>query len=159
MPIFPSGPDPDQSDVREMLMPPILWNELQKNSPRKTLHHNANVRAFLSRFVLGGEVDNLYYMKSWRDDVFELRVQMPKRKEALRIFGGFARPDTFIALTSKPRREFGGMNDPNWDKVIEKTMAMWDAFLPGCRRVSSRPFGNCVTANAYDCFNLGGYRC
>ena len=150
VPVLPLSADIDQSDVREMLMPPVLLAELSKNDPKKTRDFNANVRAFLLRFVLGSEVDNNEYMKCWRDDIFELRVQLRKRQESLRIFGGFARADSFIALLSKPRAYFGDGSDPRWDEIVEKTIDRWEALLPNMKRVPARPFSNCVTANCYD---------
>lgn len=150
VPVLPLSPDPDASDVRDLLMPPLLLAELSKSDPRKTRDYNANVRAFLLRFVLGKLIDNQYYMKSWRDDVFELRVQLQKRKEALRIFGAFPKADIFVAIISKPRSYFGDRNDPRWDEIINKTIDRWDALLPGYHRITARPFSNCVTANAYD---------
>jgi hypothetical protein len=150
VPVLPLVADPDQSDIRDMLVPPPLLAELTKNNPKKSLNYNANVRAFLLRFVLGEEIDNDAYMKSWRDDIFELRVQLQKKRESLRIFGGFAKADSFVALLSKPRAYFGGKDDPRWDEIIGKTMAKWDALLPGCHRVTARPFSNCITAHAYD---------
>jgi hypothetical protein len=150
VPVLPLEPDVDQSDIREMLMPPALLAEISKNDPKKTMDYNANVRAFLLRFVLGVEVDNDTYMKSWRDNVFELRVQLRKKKESLRIFGAFAKPDSFVALVSKPRAYFGDGSDPRWDEIIEKTIASWNTLFPACHRVVARPFSNCVTANYYD---------
>lgn len=148
--VLPSEFDPDDSDVREMLMPPHLWKELSKNNPKKTRDYNANVRAFLLRFVCGGGVDNETYMKSWRDDIFELRVQLARKDEALRIFGGFAKEDTFIALIAKPRSYFDGKDDPRWDEIIDRAIIKWNEYLPGKHRVPARPFSNCVSSNAYD---------
>ena len=153
--MLPLVADPDHSDIREMLMPPALLAELSKNDPKKTLEFNANVRAFLLRFVLGKIVDNDTYMKSWRADVFELRVQLKKKKESLRIFGGFAQPDTFVALRSKPRSFFGDKSDPAWDTIINETIARWDALLPGYHRVIARPFSNCVTRKFFDVYDGG----
>ena len=150
VPVLPLQPDPDASDVRDLLMPPPLLAELSKNDPKKTRDFNANIRAFLLRFVLGDPIDNQWYMKNWRDDVFELRVQNQRKKEALRIFGAFPKADTFLALVSKPRSYFGGKDDPRWDEIIEKTIARWDAILPGYHRVPAVPFSNCVTAKADD---------
>jgi len=112
----------------------------------------ANIRAFLGRYVKGRLVDNHDYMKSWKEDMFELRVQNQRRSESLRIFGAFARPDTFIALFQRPRSYFGDASDPRWDQEIYRAVDLWDTIFPGCRRIPSRPFSNCVTSNYYDVF-------
>ena len=80
-----------------MFMPPALGEWLYQSDRKKSLNFKANIRGFLGRFVKGELVDNEDYMKSWKLDVFELRVQNQPRGERVRIFGGFARPDTFVA--------------------------------------------------------------
>jgi hypothetical protein len=144
--------DPDESEKRELFMPPALVETLTQNDPKKARAYTANIRAFLGRFVSGGHIDNQDYMKSWKEDVFELRVQNQRPGERLRIFGAFGRPDTFVALFRKPRSSFSDMNDPEWDKAIYRVVDEWNAMFPGCRRVPSRPFSNCVTFNCTDVF-------
>lgn len=144
--------DPDESERRELFMPPALVTSLTQNDPKKALHFTANVRAFIGRYVKGDEIDNDAYMKSWKADVFELRVQNQRKNERLRIFGAFGRPDTFISFFSKPRSSFGDKYDPKWDQAIDRVIAEWDEMFPGCRRIPARPFKNCVTFNAYDVF-------
>jgi len=95
-------------------------------------------------------VDNRDYMKCWKEDIFELRVQNQKRKDRLRIFGAFGNADKLIAFIRKPRSYFGGRDDPRWDEVIYQTVDQWDQYFPNCRRVPAVPFPNCVTANCYD---------
>jgi hypothetical protein len=136
----------------EVIMPPALVETLTQNDPKKARAYTANIRAFLGRFVSGGHIDNQDYMKSWKEDVFELRVQNQRPGERLRIFGAFGRPDTFVALFRKPRSSFSDMNDPEWDKAIYRVVDEWNAMFPGCRRVPSRPFSNCVTFNCTDVF-------
>lgn len=142
--------DPDESEKRELFMSPSLAMSLMQKDPRKAMNYAANVRAYIGRFVKGGSVDNSDYMKCWCDDVFELRVQNQRKKERLRIFGGFGRPDTFIAFFAKPRGWFGGKDDPRWDLATSRVVDEWSVMFPGCRRVPARPFSNCVTFNAYD---------
>ena len=134
-------------------MPPALQITLTQSDPKKALNYNANIRAFLGRYVKGKEnekIDNENYMKSWKEDVFELRVQNQPRKQRIRIFGAFGRPDTFIAFFSKPRSWFGGKEDPRWDEAVYRVVREWDEMFPGCRRVPARPFSNCLTFNFID---------
>lgn len=97
-------------------------------------------------------MDNERYMKNWKEDVFEMRVQQQRKKERLRIFGAFGRPDTFVAFFSKPRNWFGGKEDPRWDEAVYRVVDGWSEMFPGCRRVPARPFSNCVTFNSYDVY-------
>jgi hypothetical protein len=136
-------------------MPPALLNTLSQVHPKMARDYAANIRGFLLRYVEGELIDNFDYMKSWKDDVFELRVQNQKKGQRLRIFGAFGRPDTFIAFFRKPRDDFGGKDDPKWDASIHRVMDEWNTMFPGCPRVRSLPFSNCVTFKAYDIFAGG----
>ena len=151
---LPLAFDPDESEKRELFMPPALRITLTQNDPRKTMNYNANIRAFLGVYVKGGRINNQDYMKSWKEDVFELRVQNQRRKrnERIRIFGAFGKPDIFIAFFSKPRSWFGGKEDPRWDEAIYRVVREWDEMFPGCRRVPACPFSNCLTFNFIDVF-------
>jgi hypothetical protein len=142
--------DPDESEKRDLFMPPALRETLQQVHPKMARDYAANIRAFLGRYVKGREVDNLDYMRSWKADVFELRVQNQKRGQRLRIFGAFGRPDTFIAFFRKPRDHFGGREDPEWDKAIYRVVDEWAAMFPNCRRVPACPFSNCLTFNYFN---------
>jgi hypothetical protein len=148
--------DQDESEKRELFMPPALRDTLQQVHPRMARDYDANIRAFLGRYIKGEEViDNETYMKSWKEDVFELRVQLQKRRDRIRIFGAFGRPETFIAFFRRPRNLFGGKEDPEWDKAIYRVVDEWNATFPGCRRVSSRPFSNCLTFKYFDVYAGG----
>jgi hypothetical protein len=143
--------DPDESEMRELFMPPALRETLQQVHPKMARDYAANIRAFLGRYVKGKEIDNEDYMKSWKEDVFELRVQNQKRGDRLRIFGAFGRPDTFIAFLRRPRKHFGGKDDPEWDNAIYRVVDEWNTMFPSCPRVSARPFSNCLTFNYFEC--------
>lgn len=142
--------DPDEAERREMWMPPALHQWLNQGDRRATLSFKPNIRAFLKRFVVGQEIDNQDYMKSWKLDVFELRVQIQPRREATRIFGAFIKPDVFMAVHQRLRSSFGGATDPAWDEAIDRVVDLHERLFPGCRRVPSRPFSSCVTFNGYD---------
>ena len=142
--------DADESEKRELFMPAALRTTLFQNDPKKARQYTANIRAFLGRYVKGEEIDNEDYMKSWKEDVFELRVQNQRKGERLRIFGAFGRPDTFVAFFRKPRNYFDGKDDPRWDGAIYRVVDEWNAMFPKCRRVPARPFSNCITSNYYD---------
>jgi hypothetical protein len=111
--VFPVIFDPDESDIRELYMPPALVETLAQNDPKKARDYCANIRAFLKRYIIGAEIDNHDYMKSWRDDIFEMRVQNQKKGERVRIFGAFGAPDKFVAFFRRPRNYFGDKYDPN----------------------------------------------
>jgi len=140
--------DPDQSEIRELLMLPTLHQWCYQSNRRRTLNYKANVRAFLGRYVIGLSVDNEHYMKSWRDDVFELRVQLQIRRENTRLFGAFAKPDVFVAIHQKLRSELRSQVD--WDRAIERVLSEWVTLFPGYRPILSRPFSNCITSNCID---------
>jgi hypothetical protein len=149
---LPLAFDPDESEKRELFMPPALVTTLNQIHPKQAREYAANIRAFLGRYVKNGPIDNQDYMKSWKEDVFELRVQKQKRKDRLRIFGAFGRPDTFVAFFRRPRSYFGGKSDPKWDEAIYRVVDEWGKMFPKCRRVPARPFSNCVTSNFYDVY-------
>lgn len=145
--------DPDQSEKRELLMTPQLYAWCLQSDRKRTADYKAKVRAFCGQFVKGDPVCNRDYMKSWRDDIWELRVQLLPKRENTRIFGGFLAPDCFVAFhPHQLRSDFGGKDDPQWDRAIEKTMSRWGAILPSHKRVVARPFSNCVTEKAFDHF-------
>lgn len=137
--------DPDESEVRELLMLPALHSWLYQSDRKKTLDYKANIRAHLGVFVKGKWIDNCEYMKHLRDDVWEFRVQLQKKKENTRIFGAFADADLFVCTHQKSR---GALN---FAAAIQRVKNDWDGLFPGCHRVRSRPFSNCVTNNFDDC--------
>jgi len=138
-------------------MVPALHAWCYQSDRKKTLNYKANIRAFLKRYIIGLPVDNEDYMKSWRDDVFELRVQLQPKRERTRIFGAFAKPDVFVAFhPPKLRSEFGDVIDPRWDRAIERALNDWDRLFPGHAPVPARPFANCITSNYIDVNLIGG---
>jgi len=142
--------DQDESEKRELFMPPALRQTLSQVHPKMARDYAANIRAFLGRFVKGQMIDNENYMKSWANDVFELRVQNQKRGDRVRIFGAFGRPDSFVAFFRRPRSYFGGKDDPRWDDAVHRVAHEWNVTFPGCPRVPAHPFSNCVTFNFVD---------
>lgn len=142
VPIF----DPDESEKRELFTLPTLYTWLYQTDRRKTMDYKANIRAYLARFVKGRDVDNEDYMKLLSDDIWEIRVQLEKRKgkENTRIFGAFIKPDVLICTHWKLRREV------DWDAAIKRVENELDALFPSFSRVVGRPFSNCVTFNASD---------
>ena len=141
--------DPDQSDRREMFVTPNLHQWLYQSDSRMTRDFKANVRAFLRRFVIGGPIDNDAYMKNWKNDIFDIRVQLQPRKESTRIFGAFAKAECFIAIYQRPRKDF--VKHPDlWDNAINRARAEFDRMFPGHCPVRARPFSNCVTFNYFD---------
>jgi hypothetical protein len=114
-----------------------------------SLEYKMNVRSFLKRFVVGEFVDNEDYMKCWRADVFEFRVQLDPMGDNTRIFRGFAQPDCFVLFRHRLRGWFQGRQGA-WDKVIDATELDWATLFKHFPRIKAEPFSNCVTANAWD---------
>ena len=142
--------DPDESNERDLLMAPNLYEWLYQGDKRKTREYKANVRGFLKRYVIGGHVDNQDYMKSWTPHVFEFRVQLEPWRENTRIFGAFIKRDVFIATHQKLRSEFGDKTDPRWKVATDKVMEEMAKLFPGCIPVRSRPFMLCVSGKFTD---------
>jgi hypothetical protein len=142
--------DPHETERRELWVRTPLHKWLYQGDRKATVHFKPNVRAFLGRFVKGEWVDNRDYMKCWKADVWELRVQLQPTREATRIFGAFVKPDAFLAIHQRPRNKFGGKEDPAWDRAIDRVIQEWDQLFPGLRRVPAKPFSNCVTFNGDD---------
>lgn len=154
--------DSDESVKRELLMTPSLLDWCKQQDSTRSASYKPNVRAFLGRFVKGGEVDNENYMKTWRDDVWELRAQFEPRAPSkphydnTRIFGAFARIDTFIAFhPPRFRSYFGGADDPRWNARINDVVEQWTALFGNIGRVPSVPFSNCLSKNFIDWANEG----
>jgi hypothetical protein len=144
--------DPDESDIRDLWMVPALHKWCYEKDRSKSADYKRNLRAFLGRFVKGLEVDNQDYMKNWKKEIFELRVQLEPKGDNTRIFGGFVRPDVFVAVNWKSRSHFGDKTDPRWDRAINRAVAGINAALPGMPLMLAWPFSNCVTSNAIDAF-------
>jgi hypothetical protein len=148
--------DLDESEKRDLFMPPALRETIQQIHPKMAREYAANIRAYLGRYIKGKEViDNKDFMKCWKEDVFELRVQNQKRADRLRIFGAFGKPDTFIAFFRKPRAYFGNKDDPKWDEAIYRVVEEWNIMFPGCPRVPAQPFSNCLTFKYFDVNDVG----
>lgn len=144
--------DPNESEKRELLMTTALHDWCYQSDSKKSLSYKSNVRAFVGRFVKGEHVDNFDFMKSWRDGIFEFRVQLDRYPENTRIFGAFAAPDFFVAFgPPRLRSDFGPKSDPKWDRQIQRVMDRWAQHLPGIARMNAAPFKDCVTFNAHDC--------
>jgi len=140
-----------------MLMTPALYQWCYQRDATRGASYKQNVRAFLGRFVKGGVVDNEDFMKSWRDDVWEIRVQFERRSpkkphfDNTRIFGAFALCGTFIAFhPARMRSHFAGKGDPKWDDQIDDVIDKWARLLGSHPRVRSRPFSNCVSFAYHD---------
>ena len=143
--------DHDQKDVRCMFMQRALADWCYQSDRKKTLDYKANIRAFLKRYVVGAPVDNRDYVKTWRSDVFELRVQLSPHRENTRIFGAFVKQDTFVAVhPPKLRSDFGGMGDPRWDASIDHVLDVFADWGLANFVVPARPFSNCISTNCYD---------
>jgi hypothetical protein len=136
-PIF----DPSESEKRELLMTAALHDWCYQSDSKKSQSYKGNVRAFLGRFVKGEHIDNCDFMKSWRDGVFEFRVQLDRYPENTRIFGGFAAPDCFVAIgPPRLRSDFGPKGHPLWDRQIERVMNRWTQHFSDSGRMKALPF-------------------
>jgi hypothetical protein len=143
--------DSDESEVRELWMSAGVNNLLYQKDRRKDSDFQRDARGFLKQFVIGGSIDNEFYMKSWRDDVFAFRLQLRKRGEPenTRIFGGFIEQDKFVALTYGERNLFD-KGEGQWDKCIDKAADAWVVLFPDRTRIKARPFAGCVSSNFRD---------
>lgn len=147
--------DVDQSEKRDIWMPPGLHKWCYEKNRKQGANYKANARAFLRRFVIGEHIDNVEYMKSWKWDVFEFRVQLEPDKDNTRIFGAFAKQDVFVAIHQKLRSEFGDKSDPKWDRALERVLKEWRALFH-TDPVRARPFSLCVSEKFYDA--MGGFQ-
>lgn len=142
--------DPDESHKRDIIMPPALHEWCYQSDSTKSLNFKANLRAFLKRFVVGQEIVNGEYFKNWKGRIFEVRVQLDPQSDNTRIFGGFVRPDVFVAVHQKPRSWFVG-HPERWDAALNEAELGIAAAFPGQKLMMPKPFSpNCVTHNAID---------
>ncbi len=139
--------DPDESEKRELWVTPKLdeWLRKREGSP----DFKPRIRQSLKHYVIGGLMDDQDRMKSWRDDVFEFRIQFePKIPANTRVFGGFMQQDKFVATRWKPRAHF--KTDQQWDKEIDGVLNDWAALFGARARVPARPFRGCICENGWD---------
>ena len=86
--------------------------------------------------------------------VWDFRSQ--KHNPSLRVFGGFAAPDIFVALSWWPRwykvpwsdKEPLGKDDDRWAAAIADADQKWRDILLGKKRVTGEEVGRYVTRNA-----------
>lgn len=149
--------DPDESAKRELLMTPPLYDWCYQKDRSRAADYKPNLRAFLGRFVRGGIIDNENYMKTWRDDVWELRAQFEPRARSkphfdnTRLFCAFPRTDTLVVFhPPRLRSYFDGIDDPKWDVCIDATIQEWNALFGAELPVPSDPFRNCVSEKFID---------
>ena len=143
--------DPDESEKRELLALPSVHNWLYQPDRKKSADYKRRVRAHLTHFVKGKDIDNRDHMKCLSNDVFEFRVMFTKRRENTRIFGAFIIPDVFIATHWKMRNELEPSRGPRWDKAITKALGNFThLFSDQHTPLRCRPFSDCVTSAAYD---------
>lgn len=140
--------DPDESEWREIILIQSVNKWIYEKDSRRSIYYKQNVRMHLSKFVLGDFIDNGNYMKSWKDDIWEIRVQLERREDNTRIFGGFLFPNIFVATNHHLRSQF--KNEDLWNKAINRAVARWRLLFPGMDRLKCQPFRDCVTFNAYD---------
>ncbi len=87
-------------------------------------------------------------MKSWKSDIWEIRVQLEKRGDNTRIFGGFLFSNIFVCTNYHMRAKFKA--EEEWDHAIDRALERWFELFPGKPPLKSQPFRDCVTFNAYD---------
>lgn len=78
--------------------------------------------------------------------IWDIRSRDPK--PGLRVFGGFAEPDTFIALVWRQRDKMGDKNDPEWVNAINECETKWKHFFHSYRPVTGDRISDYITANA-----------
>ena len=140
--------DSDETESREIILVRSVDDWLYQKDRRRSIDYKQNLREHLARFVLGGYVDNRDYFKTWKDNIWETRAQMRKRKDNTRIFGGFSYPNIFLGTNHHLRSKF--KNETAWDNPINRAQKRWDDLFPDNPPLVARPFKNCVSFNAYD---------
>lgn len=144
----PDFVDPDETEAREIVLIRSVSEWIYQKDSRRSLSYKGNIREHLSKFVLGGYVDNKNYMKSWKNNIWELRVQLERQDDNTRIFGGFLFPNIFVCTNHHMRSKF--KDKDAWDRAIDRATERWHSLFPGRNPLKCRPFRGCVTSNAYD---------
>lgn len=145
--------DDDENDYREIWMTTALHDWLYQKDSKRGSQFKYRIRAALKTFVINDselKIDNDDFMKplisEYCGDVFEVRYQpYPFHPDATRIFGAFAEQDCLVLLHQKLKSKI-----QDYDKLIKKTVEMWDDFLPGFHMVKAYPFSNCVSGSFSD---------
>lgn len=60
--------------------------------------------------------------------VWTIRSYAPN--PSIRVFGGFAERDTFVAIMTKGREDLDGPHGTKWMAAREETLARWNSLLP-----------------------------
>lgn len=136
--------DPDESEVRDLLLSEQVARAVEEWSGAK---EGAHVAAHLGRFVKGKRIEVPYHLKPLRDDIFGFRIMFPRtmRQSQLRVLGGFAAADTFIALRWQYRSALGGQR---YQRLQDEVAEAWRELFQSHGRMSARPLSSCITSNA-----------
>lgn len=97
------------------------------------------LRRDLDRFIEGSVISvpdwpykarMAYMSRLYRpsDEVWEIRSRDPQ--PSLRLFGRFAEPDVFIALTWSPRKRLGGPQSLEWKDAMRHCKVVWRQLFP-----------------------------
>ncbi len=76
-----------------------------------------------------------------------LRCYAPK--PSIRVMGGFAEQDVFVALMSQPREMLDGPGGTKWMRFREDTLARWRDLFPGLQPLVSETIEDYLSEETY----------
>ncbi|MEH6725196.1 MAG: hypothetical protein V7703_03490, partial [Hyphomicrobiales bacterium] len=83
------------------------------------------------------------------DEIWDIRVVDPSA--SLRVLGGFAAMDVFVALEWEFRENLdNGLNMPLWNKFIRRAKTKWETCLPNYVRLSGGKTSDYISKNTTD---------
>lgn len=122
--------DADQSIYRRLYVAPSVYEWLHPRPPilPATLQFTTDVRFYLKTFVIGADFDLDDKLKNLDTNgrkpidrgLWAIRV---KRAPQVRIFGGFACANVFVASHHEFRSAIG---PADWEAQKQRTMAFWN---------------------------------
>ena len=129
--LFPILPRAKGASIRRVM---FVTEEIQAllTSPRGDLaweQRIAELRADLEVFVEARTIDPKYLFLLYPAADATWEVRSIRDKPSLRILGGFADRDIFVATTFAEREVLGGWQSREWKTIKRRAAAKWRAML------------------------------
>lgn len=77
--------------------------------------------------------------------MFDIRSRDPS--PGLRVFGGFAATDTFVALTYDIRKDMGDRDSAEWRKARVECLALWRNLFPAYKPLTGENVHDFISTN------------
>ena len=132
--------------IRRMYLEKGLFNDIFRVRTQKAeIARFAQLQADLEVFITSPTIDPnyLFGLTPKTDGVWEIKSKRPK--PSIRVFGFFAKEDTFIATHYIERTGLGGWNSREWKTEIRRALSVWRKLFPAYSPDNSGEVSTLVT--------------